>query len=104
MAGDDFSFTALGEGRFALRGTLGFSTAGAVLKCSERLFAGVSGPLEIDLSGVSQTDSAGLALLIEWLSRAARAPRTMKFLNVPEQLQAIARISELENLIVAPAG
>ncbi len=104
MAGGSFEFTARDAGRFALGGALDFTTATAVLSRGEKLFAGVSGPIEIDLSGVRQADSAGLAVLLEWLGRAARARQTITFRNVPEQLRAIARISELEQLIMPSAA
>ena len=54
----------------------------------------------IDLAGVTASDSAGLALLIEWLSVAKSAGRTLRFENIPSQLQQLARLSEVEELLV----
>jgi phospholipid transport system transporter-binding protein len=53
----------------------------------------------IDLSSVSESDSAGLALLIEWLSVAKEAKRSLRYENIPEQLQELARLCEVEPLI-----
>jgi phospholipid transport system transporter-binding protein len=55
----------------------------------------------IDLAGVTASDSAGLALLIEWLSVAKSAGRSLRFENIPSQLQQLARLSEVEELLVS---
>src|ERR1700688_1842565 len=57
----------------------------------------------IDLAGVTASDSAGLALLIEWLSVAKAANQALRFENIPSQLKQLARLSEVEELLV-PAG
>jgi phospholipid transport system transporter-binding protein len=53
----------------------------------------------IDLSSVSESDSAGLALLIEWLSVAKEAKRALRYANIPEQLRELARLCEVEALL-----
>ena len=54
----------------------------------------------IDLAGVTGSDSAGLALLIEWLSVAKAAGRALRYDNTPMQLQQLARLSEVDHLIL----
>jgi len=54
----------------------------------------------IDLAAVVASDSSGLALLIEWLSVAKAATRTLRYENIPSQLQQLARLSEVEELLV----
>lgn len=56
----------------------------------------------IDLAGVTMSDSAGLALLIEWLSIARGAHRTLRYENLPSQLRQLANLSEVEELLEAP--
>jgi len=51
---------------------------------------------------VTASDSSGLALLIEWMSVAKRAGRTLIFENMPAQLQQLARLSEVEELVLKP--
>lgn len=53
----------------------------------------------IDLSGVKDSDSSGLALLIEWLSIARASSRGLRYENIPAQLQQLARLSEVEELL-----
>lgn len=89
---------ALGSGRFKVRGTLNADTVTGLLERSEAAFRG-TGSLEFDLAEVPDGDSAGLALLIEWLRLGKQHQRTVQFENVPEQIAALARISEVETLL-----
>ena len=88
----------LGEGRFAVKGEMSFSTANTILRASEGLFA-QHDSLQIDLSGVERTDSAGLALLLEWKSQALGRNADIRFDGVPDNLLAIARTTEAVDLI-----
>ncbi len=54
----------------------------------------------IDLAGVTGADSAGLALLIEWLSLARQAGRAVSYRNVPIQIEQLARLSDVQDLIL----
>lgn len=54
--------------------------------------------ITINLKQVDATDSAGLALIIEWLKIARSRNITLTFVNVPEQLQALALLSGFESL------
>jgi phospholipid transport system transporter-binding protein len=89
---------SLGAGRFRVSGVLDASTAREVLEQSEARFEQFK-DLDIDLGGVSESDSAGLALLIEWLRLARQWQKVIRFANVPAQIEALARISEVEDLI-----
>ncbi len=55
----------------------------------------------IDLSTVAESDSSGLALLIEWLSIAKNAERPLKYENIPSQIKQLAVLSEVEGLLTA---
>ena len=89
---------SLGAGRFRVSGVLDASTAREMLEESEARFEQFAG-LDIDLGGVGESDSAGLALLIEWLRLARQRKKEIHFANVPAQIEALARISEVEDLI-----
>lgn len=94
----DFELVDEGEGRFAVKGAMSFATADAMLRKSESLF-GRHASLEIDLGGVGKADSAGLALIVEWKSQAANRAAEIRFSNVPDSLLAIARTTEVQDLI-----
>jgi phospholipid transport system transporter-binding protein len=93
---------SLGEGRFRVSGVLDATTAAEVLEESESRF--MQAPkIDVDLGGVGESDSAGLALLIEWLRIAKQSGKEIHFANVPAQIEALARISEVEDLIGTPS-
>jgi phospholipid transport system transporter-binding protein len=93
---------ALGEGRFRVSGVLDATTATDVLEQSQSRFTQAPN-VEVDLGGVGESDSAGLALLIEWLRMARQSGKQIHFANVPAQIEALARISEVEDLIGTPS-
>lgn len=98
MAADKVTFRDLGEGRFRVEGALTFDTVADAVATTQKLFADYPA-LELDLSGVSASDSAGLALLIEWVRRAQRRDCRLSFSHVPEQVMAVARISDADKLL-----
>jgi phospholipid transport system transporter-binding protein len=89
-------------GRYRVQGELSFATVGTLLDESRKKFDSAPG-LDIDLSGVAHSDSAGLALLIEWLRLAKRAGKRLSYSNLPPQLLAIARLSDVDDLLVGEA-
>jgi len=94
------SLEVLGNGRFKVRGPLDAETVTHLLERSEEAFRGANS-LEIDLGGVPEGDSAGLALLIEWIRRARKQKQQLQFKNLPTQIAALARISQVDELLTA---
>jgi phospholipid transport system transporter-binding protein len=90
---------AVDSSHFAVVGELGFDTVRDLLAAGATRFADADARFEVDLSGVSQGDSAGLALLIEWQKLATRTGKTLRFTRVPAQLRALAQISEIEDFL-----
>ena len=87
-----------GDGRFALQGELNLATVGDLLKESGRLFQHQP-PDWIDLAGVSHCDSAGVALLVEWLRRARADGRNLQFTNPTSQMLEIIKVTDLDTLL-----
>ena len=54
---------------------------------------------QIDCRGVGACDSAGLAVLLDWLAAARLAGRTLTYSGLPAQLVALGRISDLGALL-----
>lgn len=90
-------------GRAAVSGVLDFDSVGPLLAAGSTAI-GAGEAAVIDLAGVSEADSAGLALLIEWLSVARGADRKLRYENLPQQLQQLARLSEVEELLPTVAA
>jgi phospholipid transport system transporter-binding protein len=89
---------AQAAGHYRVTGELSFATVTPLLLQSRSLFAGQSS-IEVDLSGVTHADSAGLSLLIEWLRQAKLNGSQLHYLALPTQLSALASISEVDGLL-----
>lgn len=98
-----FRIEQAGPERLRAIGELGFATAAAALEEGEALLA-TGQRWTVDLSGVTSGDSAGVAVLVQWLSAAAARRATLTFESMPEQMRAIARISELQDLLPSQPG
>lgn len=83
-----------GGGKFALSGELSFATVVDLLARGREAFAGQS-DVQVNLSGVTHADSAGLALLLEWLRLARSQGQKLAYQAIPKQLHTLASISEV---------
>jgi phospholipid transport system transporter-binding protein len=81
-----------------IAGELSFSTANAVLADAQQVFDNAS-KLDIDLSAVTRSDSAGVALLVDWMRNAKQNSKKIVFHNVPAQMLAIASASGLDEAL-----
>jgi phospholipid transport system transporter-binding protein len=95
-----FEIIAGADGRAHVRGELTFATARAARAAGlERYRQCGARSCEVDCSGITRSDSAGLSVLVDWLALAKNDGRSLRYLNLPEGLLAIARISEVEELL-----
>ncbi len=85
--------------QFALSGELTMQTVPNVARESLGIINRMSGEIKINLAQVVRADSAGLALLIDWLRTAQRNKFKIEFEHLPEQLMQIAKLSELNELL-----
>ena len=88
----------LGEGKFIVRGELDFGTVEALWQQANGQFQAYPS-VRIDLSAVDRADSAGVALLVEWLREAKARGQSLQFVNTPAQMLAIFRVTDLEDLL-----
>lgn len=81
-----------GEGRCTLAGALTMETAPWLWK---QLQVGglLTGARQADLSGVSESDSAGLALLLAWRAYCRKAGGDLQFSFVPARMDALAALT-----------
>jgi phospholipid transport system transporter-binding protein len=93
-------FEPLEGGRSRVNGVLHFTTVTALLRSGSEAIANDRAAI-IDLSGVKDSDSSGLALLIEWLSIARAERKGLRYESIPVQLQQLARLSDVEELLTA---
>ena len=91
---------AIGNEHYRVSGVLDAVTTPKLLVESAAQFSSQAGiEIHVDLAQVSESDSSGLALVIEWLRLARQRSQRMNFAKLPKQLLALARISEVEELI-----
>ena len=84
---------------YRIIGELNMSTVPQLLHDMSEVFSVNGESRVIDLAEVSRSDSAGLALLLEWQRLAQEQDIQLTFRNLPEQMQAIIQVSGLDKLI-----
>ena len=77
---------------------LTFTTVSIIRQEAMKLIA--KQPIEqVDLANVTQSDSAGLALLLDLLRYANQQKKTLRFINSPSHLQAFAKVNGVDALL-----
>jgi phospholipid transport system transporter-binding protein len=90
------------SGRIVVVGALTFATAREARRLGTLALDGSRAErIVIDCGGVTRADSAGLAVLLDWLAWGRLKSRPVTLEHLPASLIAIARISEVEGLLSA---
>jgi phospholipid transport system transporter-binding protein len=93
-----------GDGRCVISGAVTFETVPWLWQqlCSGALLREARAA---ELSEVGDVDSAGLALLVTWRASCKAAGGDLRFENLPDQLMALARLTDAQALLAdaAPA-
>lgn len=76
---------------------LTFDNAQAAL--SQGCAALAAGETVFDLGGVKAVDSSAVALMLAWERRVRAQGRSLKFINVPAGVDALARLYGVDGLI-----
>ncbi|MBX2886358.1 MAG: STAS domain-containing protein [Granulosicoccus sp.] len=84
--------------RCLVSGALDFTTAKAARDEVASLIAEYES-LIIDLSGVDTSNSAGLALLIDWLAVAKQSQHSVTFSHIPDSLRQLAEVCQVSDLL-----
>ncbi|MDD5034526.1 MAG: STAS domain-containing protein [Methylococcaceae bacterium] len=100
---------ALGEELFAIRptqvglyqleGELTFASVEQALKKTAKLFT-LPNAMVFDLANITRSDSAGLALLLEWRRQAEEGGARLRYVNLPRQLQSLAKVVGIDELLI----
>jgi phospholipid transport system transporter-binding protein len=101
MAAAAVELTESSPGKFTASGPLTFATARRARESGLAAF-GAAGPgdeIKVDCGGITSSDSAGMTVLLDWLAIAKRSGRSMQFGSLPAQVQEIARISDVLELL-----
>jgi len=88
--------TRTGPSSWSFEGELTFATVAGMLAVGPKVDP--TKPAIVDLSGLTRGDSAGLALLIEWLAAARANGRVIRYTGLPENFARLARVAGLDFL------
>jgi phospholipid transport system transporter-binding protein len=97
---DQGAFVAVAPGVYRLQAPLTFTTVAALRAPGLALIAAAGSSLQLDLAAVPAVDSAGLALLIDWLALARSRSCRLHYEKPAATLLALARLSEVEPLLI----
>jgi len=87
-------------GRLQVSGELTFATAREARQLGVKALEGSPADrIVIECSAVTRADSAGLAVLLDWLAWGRHRSRSVTLQGLPPALVAIARISEVDGLL-----
>lgn len=95
--------TSRGDGRYALAGVLDFATVTRVAVSADALLKR-GADIDIDLAAVQFANSAGLALLLEWLDTARARGARLTYRNLPDSLARLAAVSNVASLLPLAPG
>jgi phospholipid transport system transporter-binding protein len=100
MAAAAVELTESSPGHYAARGPFTFATARQARERGLAVLRAASSPrVEIDCSGITSADSAGMAVLLDWLAFAKRSGRSLHFLSLPKPVLALAQISDVQEML-----
>ncbi|MFT3791236.1 MAG: STAS domain-containing protein [Rudaea sp.] len=71
---------------------ISFDNAAAALRAAPQAHS-------VDLSKLVDADSAALAVLIAWAARAHARGTNLRYLNAPQALRNLARLSDVDGLL-----
>lgn len=90
----------LEPGILALAGELNYQTGPALRSSGRRLIRAEQGALvRLDCTGVQQSSSVGLSLLLCFMRDAHACGKRLEVAGMPSEMQQIAAVSGLEQLL-----
>lgn len=84
--------------RVVVTGRITMAEAATLLEEGRGILA--SGPATFDLAGVTEADSAALAVLFGWLREARQRKQALSFSNTPANLLSLADVYGVSDLLV----
>jgi phospholipid transport system transporter-binding protein len=93
------AFVPIAADSYRLEAPLTFATVARLRNPGLALIASAGGALTFDLEPVPAVDSAGLALLIDWLAMARARSCHLRYAKPAATLLSLARLSEVEQLL-----
>ena len=84
---------------WSISGCLTFETVGRLVAKMPSSAAGTD--IQFDLTGLTRVDSAGIALMVEWMRRARVAQYQVHWCEAPEDVPSLIRVMGIGDLMVS---
>lgn len=97
-SGESFRLDSSAPDTVMVSGTLSFVTAAAALAALNTAL-GQGARRQLDLAAVQSCDSAGLACVLAVLADAAGQGRSVRVLNAPAGMRALAQVSGVASML-----
>lgn len=99
VANESFQLERQDGGQLLLSGVLDHSNVVKAREEGEALLGQAGSTCSVSLSGLESAHSAVLSLLLCWLRFAVKRQLTLTFVDMPDQLYDMARVSGLDDLL-----
>jgi phospholipid transport system transporter-binding protein len=93
-----FALAANAQGAQALSGVISFDNAADALRAAPQ-GGGADKTIDLDLSGLADSDSATLAVLIAWTAQARARGTKLMYRHAPLALANLARLCDVDALL-----
>ena len=88
---------ACNDGRCTLEGPVNINNVVSLLTQGNGLFTAPQ--VTVDLSAVTEVDSSAVSLLLEWRREAQRSGRAVRYVNLPGNIQSLAKLYGVTDLL-----
>ena len=93
------SLIRVNDSQLAISGDMLFASATRLRAEGEKLLPGMTENITVDLSQVGRVGSVGISVLLCWLRMAQVLGKKLKFVNAPDDMLDVSRVSSLDSVI-----
>lgn len=93
------SLIRVSDHKLEISGDMVFASATWLRSEGEKLLPSMGELVEVDLAQVGRVGSVGISVLLCWLRMAQVLGKQLKFVNVPDDMMDVSRVSSLESVI-----
>lgn len=93
------SLIRVNDGQLAISGDMLFASATRLRSEGEKLIPRMEDRITVDLSQVGRVGSVGISVLMCWLRMAQVLGKTLIFVNAPDDMLDVSRVSSLDTVI-----
>jgi phospholipid transport system transporter-binding protein len=94
----DAALVSHGRGNFSLSGSMSFDNVNKLLADGQKQFDGYKA-IKINLANADCSNTAGLALLLEWSTSCRVAGMNIVYEKAQDNLISLARVNDVERLL-----